>query len=83
VFIWNKMQDQDLKEEGSNNKGREMRWSPEEAHKGDKREPSICFPPSSLFIWFAYLLLFLLDSVIALEAITFSLFHSFSYSGSL
>jgi hypothetical protein len=59
-----------------------MRGSPGGAYNDDKRD-AIYAPLSSLFICFAFFLLFLLDSGIALESMTSSLFLTFSYSVTL
>ena len=53
---------------------------PEGIHVTATKEPSYDSPLPSLFICFAFSLLFLLDSVIALEPRTSSLFCSFNYS---
>ena len=47
------------------------------------RETGICVPLSSLFVYFALLLLILFDGDLALESKTSSLFLTFSYSASL
>ncbi len=62
-----------------------MRWSPDGAHMTATRESAsyMRLPLPSPFIWIAFLVLFLLDSVEALEAKTSSLFLSFSYSAAL
>jgi hypothetical protein len=59
-----------------------MRRSPEEAYNDDKRAIHASFSHPSSFV-FTFILLFLLDSGIALESKTSSLFLTFSYSVTL
>jgi hypothetical protein len=65
-------------------KSKEERWDGAQwGHIRATREPYMPPSLSSLFICFAFFLLFLLDSDIALEPKTSSLFLTFSYSVTL